>query len=138
VTAATPPAPNPQQVAKYEKCWADARAWFKANYSEPTRPLKSQGGGETLTTDGIDQNHYSRKLNRCFAVLVTTTTTTSPRPPHAQVVERRAIYDVNENRRIGVLVQKMGLQTLTACEVDGAKCASEAEFANMARDYLTE
>lgn len=137
VTAATPPAPNPQQVEKYEKCWADARAWFKANYSEAIRPLKAQGGGEILTTDGIDQNHYSRKLNRCFAVLVTTTTATSPRPPHAQVVMMHAIYDVSENRRVGVLVQK-DLQTVTACEAEGTKCASEAEFASRERDYLTE
>ena len=138
-TAAPMAAPNPEQVAKFkyemdEKCAADTRAWFKANYSQPLEPLKVQGGGEILVTEGIDQNHYSRKLNGCFAVLVTTTT--FPRP-HAQIVQGNALWDVNENRQVGVLVRK-DLQTVTACKVDGTECTTKAEFESMARDYLVE
>jgi hypothetical protein len=137
--AAPPPAPNSEQVAKFkyemdEKCAADARAWFKANYSEPTEPMKVQSGGEITSGEGIDQNHYSRKLNACFAVLVTTTTFPAPK---AQIIQSNGIFDVNENRRIGVLVQK-DFQTVTACDVEGTKCSSKAEFESMVRDYLVE
>ncbi len=137
-TAVAPPAPNPQQLAKFkyemdEKCAGDARAWFKANHSEPLAPMKVQGGGEILTSEGLDQNHYSRKFNGCFAVLVTTTTFPHP----AQVVMSHGMYDVNENARVGVLVLK-DFQTVTACEVAGTKCTSKAEFESMARDYLVE
>jgi hypothetical protein len=137
-TAAPPPAPNPEQVAKFkyemdEKCAADARAWFKANYSQPIEPMNVQGGGQVVTTAGVAQNHYSRKLNACFAVLETSTT--FPRP--AQLITNHAIYNVNENRRVGFLVDK-NFQTVTACQVEGTKCASKDEFESRTRDYLVE
>jgi len=136
--ASAAPPPNPQQSARFnyemdEKCAADARAWFKAYYSQPFEPVNVKGGGQILTTQSANQNHYSRKLNACFAVLETSTT--FPRP--AQLITNHAIYNVNENRRVGVLVDK-NFEIVTACEVEGTKCGSKAEFEALARDYLVE
>src|SRR5262249_11283923 len=134
-----PPPPNSEQVAKAryeldEKCGADARAWFKANYSEPPDPIKVEGGREIASLPSTYQNHYSHTFNGCFAVL---DTITSFPAPHAQVVRTDALWDVNENRRVGVLVQK-DMQTVTACDVEGTKCATKDEFEGMARHYMTE
>ena len=134
-----PPGPTPEQVAKAkyemdEKCAADTRVWFKANYPEEPEPLKVQGGGEIVNTMPTYQNHYSHKLNGCFALLENMTTFPSP---HAQVIQTNSIWDVNENRRIGVLVQK-DLQKVTACNTDGRECSSKSEFEDMARKYLVE
>jgi hypothetical protein len=136
---ASPPGPTPEQVAKAkyemdEKCAADTRVWFKANYPEEPEPLKVQGGGEIVNTMPTYQNHYSHKLNGCFALLENMTTFPSP---HAQVIQTNSIWDVNENRRIGVLVQK-DLQKVTACNTDGRECSSKSEFEDMARKYLVE
>jgi hypothetical protein len=136
---ARPPGPTPEQVAKAkyemdEKCAADTRVWFKANYPEEPEPMKVQGGGEIVNTMPTYQNHYSHKRNGCFALLENMTT--FPRP-HAQVVQTDSIWDVNENRRIGVLVQK-DLQKVTACNTDGHECSSKSEFEDMAREYLAE
>jgi hypothetical protein len=142
--AAPPPAlrgPTPEQLAKerYEmdaKCAADTRAWFKANYPEEdySGAIKVQGGGQIATTHPAYQNHYSHKFNGCFAVL---DSMTSFPPPHAQVLRTHELYDVNENRKVGVLVQK-DLQAITACNVEGNACTTQAEFETMARGYLVE
>jgi hypothetical protein len=134
-----PPGPTPEQSAKFKyemdaKCASDTRAWFKANYPEEPEPIKVQGGGAIQRTQPTYQNHYSHKFNGCFAVL---DSMMSFPPPRAQVLRTNEIYDVNENRKVGVLVQK-DLQAVTACNVEGNTCTTKAEFETMARDYLVE
>lgn len=134
-----PPTPTPEQLAKakYEmdaRCASDTRAWFKANYPDDPEPIKVQGGGEIARTQPTYQNHYSRKFNGCFAVL---DSMISFPPPHAQIIRTHEIYDVNENRKLGVIVQK-DLRTITACNVEGTACTTQEEFETMARGYLVE
>jgi hypothetical protein len=40
-----------------EKCAADTRVWFKANYPEEPEPMNVQGGGEIVNTMPTYQNH---------------------------------------------------------------------------------
>jgi hypothetical protein len=136
---ARPTGPTPEQLAKAkyemdEKCAANTRAWFKANYSEELEPLKVQGGGEIVSTVPTYQNHYSHKFNGCFARL--TDTTFFP-APHAQIIQTDSIWNVNENRKVGVMVQK-DYKKITACNTDGRECGSKSEFEDMARTYLAE
>jgi hypothetical protein len=135
---ARPPGPTLEQVAKAkyemdEKCAADTRAWFKANYPEEPEPIKVQGGGEIVTTMPTYQNHYSHKRNGCFALLENMTTFPNP---HAQIIQTDSIWEVNENRRVGVLVQQ-DLKRVTACNVDAREC-SKSEFEGMTREYLAD
>jgi len=140
-TLSTPPGPTPEQLAKakYEmdsKCAADTRAWYKANYpaEDYAEPIKVQGGGEIAKIQPTYENHYSHKFNGCFAVL---DSFVSFPPPHAQVLRTHELYDVNENRKVGVLVQK-DLAAITACNVEGTKCTTQEEFEAMVRGYLVE
>ena len=136
---AHPPGPTSEQLAKAkyemdEKCAADTRVWFKANYPGEQEPIKVQGGGEIVSTVPTYQNHYSHKLNGCFALLNTMTALPGP---HSSTILTNSIWDVNENRQVGVLVQK-DFKEVTACTIDGRKCSSKPEFEVAARTYMVE
>jgi hypothetical protein len=137
--ASTATVPNADQTTKAnyeltEKCAVDARAWYKVNYADPPEAVKVQSGGEISSTQPTYRNHYSHKLNGCYALLEGWTTFP---PPHGQTLQTDSLWDVNENRQVGALVQK-DLQKVTACNADGRECSSKAEFEHMARDYLVE
>jgi hypothetical protein len=66
---------------------------------------------------------------------VLVTTTTFPHP--ASVVLAQEVYDVNENRKVGALVQK-DYQTVTACRVESTNCTSKPEFERLVQQYLID
>jgi hypothetical protein len=131
------PPPSPEQMAKAkyemdEKCGADARAWFKANYSEPSVLIEDQlGVGAAPPTY---RNHYSQKFKGCFALLEFLSIFPG------QTLQTSELWDVNENRKVGGIVQKLfeAAHNLTSCDVEESQCASKAEFEGMIRGYLVE
>ena len=144
---ASPPPPQTQRAdgaadkLNYElsaRCGDDARSWYKANVPSDGEPIRSPGGGSITSAPMSYDNHYSRKEHGCFAHTMTYTVIDSGPGRHGKndgMLQTDEIWNVNENRRMGVLVQK-DLTRVTACEVRGRKCATKEEFEGLIDDFL--
>ena len=110
-----------------EKCGKQCEEMFKKEF------------GNGLTSDENSsmfsgyQNHYNKKLNKCF-ILVTTKSYLKDKKK--DVLLTKELVDINENKYYGSF-SKSGGMTVN-CIVSGEKCKSEEEWDLLVKPYMEE
>jgi hypothetical protein len=113
---------NPKPSAKeiyelQERCGKQTSEFFKKEY------------GNGIASNGIFsgyQNHYNKKLNKCFIII----TSTSPS------MKLKNLFDFNENKELGSFVVNKYLPM--DCRVFEKKCKSEEEWDSLVKPYMEE
>jgi hypothetical protein len=111
-----------------EKCGRDAMDWFK-HFHEVDDALPSVV--QTIQNEYSD--HYNEKLNRCYAMVLTTQILTKNLCP----LNTMSLVDVNENVMVGDFFKNCDAPTPVRCSVAGKACASQEQFKQLAAPYLT-
>jgi hypothetical protein len=95
--------------------------------------------GNGLTSDESSsmissyQNHYNKKLNKCF-ILVKTTSYLKVKKRDVLLVKE--LVDINENKFYGSF-SKSG-EMIVFCNVSGKECKSEQEWDKLVKPYMEE
>jgi len=82
--------------------------WFKQNHSESQDSIPVTGGGSVSSTSPTYENHYSKVLNGCFALVyqMMSFKDSAQASPKDEIIQTNTLWDVNENSRLGVYVVK--------------------------------
>jgi hypothetical protein len=100
-----------------ERCGKQTSEFFKKEY------------GDGIFRDGTIsgyQNHYNKKLNKCFIII----TSTSPS------MKLKNLFDFNENKELGTFVENKSLPM--DCRVFEKSCKSEEEWDSLVKPYMEE
>jgi hypothetical protein len=85
--------------------------------------------GDGITKDGMIsgyQNHYNKKLNKCFIII----TSTSPS------MRLKNLFDFDENKELGTFVENKSLPM--DCRVFEKSCKSEQEWDTLVKPYMED
>jgi hypothetical protein len=101
-------------MKKYGKhFWEDEHAFFSANY----------------------RNHYNKKLNKCFVLIIATK---APKRTDYEPVIVKTLWDINEMKKYGEIKRWMGKVQPSACEVLGKYCNCLSDWESLVRPYIEE
>ena len=123
---ASPPTPDARAIYELrEKCSKDAAEWFKREHGE----VDTLG----FTIQNEYTNHYSEKLNRCFALWLN-----AAFPGKDLSLKNAALVDVNENREVGKYFSNSRNASYGKCSVANVSCASWDEWHALATPYMEQ
>ena len=108
-----------------DKCGKRCEEIFKEKFGNGIINDKDQIGHISY------QNHYSKKLNKCFLLLNQTTRTKSD----DKIFINKSLWDVNENKKYGTFVE---IGENKFCEVLNERCKSEGEWNKLVKPYMEE
>jgi hypothetical protein len=103
------------------QCGRDAREWFRLSADKD-----SEGGLNEFAS------HYNQKSQRCLAIY---TRRSLGRPGGFLTTQ---LIDVNQNNWIAIYLKRLDAEQPDRCEVEGKRCATDAEWAALIGPYLHE
>ena len=112
-----------------EKCGNKADKWFKTEFGNG---IKSDKDGQSWYTY---QNHYNKKLNKCFVVLHLTY---FPKGDDKIGTNMKDLMDINENKGYGHYYGSIGGGKSIFCGVEGKNCNSEGEWDSLVKPYMEQ
>ena len=80
------------------------------------------------------QNHYNKKLHKCFIILTTETYT---KGNQTDVMTGKSLFDVNENKEYGDCTNFEKTEK-NLCKFLGKLCESEKEWDSLVKPYMEE
>jgi len=113
-----------------ERCGKRAEEIFRIEY----------GNGNKAGKMSNYTNHYNRKLNRCFVIVIEIQTSI---PDDKEIMEKvgfwtdKTLCDINENKVYGHFL-KFSNGGLMDCKVLGKHCSSENEWDALVKPYMEE
>lgn len=113
-----------------DKCGRRCEEIFKKEYGKGG--ITSDESGQMMS--GY-QNHYNKKLNKCFMNIMTTS---YPKDKTRDVLIMKNIWDVNENREYGSFIRLRKSPTPNDCKVLDKICKSEEEWDTLVKPYMEE
>ena len=110
-----------------EKCEKRCEEYFKEDY------------GNGFDEDGISNYtyHYNKKLNKCF-ILITSTEFIRNMENKIQNIRIKTLFDLNENKEYGSLIQFGKNIKTDDCVVLDKSCKSEQEWDLFVAPYMEE
>lgn len=106
-----------------KKCENKCEEYFKKQYGNGIL----NGGKRTVTY----QNHYNKKLNKCFIML----TTNFIIEKYKMSYKEKFLFDVNYLRDYAFFYNS---GKFTFCDVERNKCNSEEEWVSLVKPYMEE
>lgn len=116
-----------------EKCGKRCEERFRKEYGKEGYTTDKDGDG---MTSGY-QNHYNKKLNKCF-ILITTRTYPKDKDNKLGVYTGKDIYDINENQVIGSFSMFSKSVSSLECRVSERTCKSGEEWDLLVKPYMEE
>ena len=132
--ASPAPSANYSKLQAYElseRCGRTAREWFKQFYGN---------GLEVKATEhshSVYSNHFSTDKGRCYALVSISGEVNHSMGPTDRL-QSNALFDVNENKKIGEYVRVDGPNAGTTCAMNGEDCKDVAGWQKSAAPYMTE
>lgn len=84
------------------------------------------------------QNHYNKKLNKCFFLIMNTSVSRNKKTNKVESLIMRNLFDVNENKEYGSFVRWSYSFTPNDCRVLEKYCKSESEWDSLVKPYMEE
>lgn len=102
---------------------------------------KDYGNGNLPSSDGHIicnyQNHYNKKLNKCFFLVTTTSISKNKKTNRVETLEMIYLFDVNDNKEYGRLIRWDNSKTQD-CRVLEKYCKTEDEWDSLVKPYMEE
>jgi hypothetical protein len=114
-----------------ERCGKRAAERFKEGYGKGSWSDKDT----SYTANYI--NHYNRKLNKCFVLLIGVTIRKNDKENLGTGTDK-TLWDINENKQYGIFFKFSNMSEPTTCEVLGKFCYSETEWDSLVNPYMEE
>lgn len=111
-----------------EKCGKRCEEIFK----KENQFVKTTSDGQMLS--GY-QNHYNKKLNKCFILIETTN---YPNDKKTDILYMKWIFDVNENKEYGSVNKFRKNPSVSGCYVLERTCTSVREWDLLVKPYMEE
>ena len=126
-------APIKEEYELQERCGKRAEERFKEGYGNS---IVSNGDGTVIMSNYT--NHYNRKLNKCF-VLVMSTSIPKDKTTREKygISTDKTLWDLNENKEYGGFF-KFSKHALMRCDVLEKHCNSENEWDSLVKPYMEE
>ena len=115
-----------------ERCGKRAEEVFKREFGNGisnTKDSQSMSGYE---------NHFNKKLNKCFVLLRTTIFTHKTKKEGATTSSDIVLYDINENKQYGTFFKTRNDDKTVICSVSEKICHSESEWDAQIKPYMNE
>ena len=113
-----------------ERCGRRAEEIFRKDWGKDL----SKNGGPIF--EGNYNNHYNKKLNKCFYLIWSTAMT---RKGKDQATTRSTVlYDINGNKEYGSFSQLDSNASPSRCNVSGATCQSKQEFDKLVEPLMND
>jgi hypothetical protein len=113
----------------HEKCGKRCEEVFKKEYG---KGITSDKSGQMMSNY---QNHYNKKLNKCF---INITTTNYPKDKKTDILIMKNLWDVNENKEYGSFIRWRKSSTPNDCRVLDKSCGSENEWDLLVKPYMED
>ena len=109
-----------------ERCLQNARAHWESTYKNEAEKNK--------TSTWVDyENHYSRKLGKCFFMEIRATDQSDGR-----VFMKYQLFDFLDHKGIGFFWGFQNSQNTSGCKVKGTVCSNKIEWDILIRPYMEE
>jgi|SRR5208282_3887370 len=112
-----------------EQCGKRSEEYFKKEYNNGFSTY------ENIQITSHYQNHYNKKLNKCFILMETTYYNTYTKKNDSFIKD---INDINENKKYGSFSRIQIDYSPITCEVSGKTCKSEEEWDKLVKPYMEE
>jgi hypothetical protein len=120
----------PEEYELQERCGRRAEEIFRKDWGKGM----SQNGSAIF--EGNYNNHYNKKLNKCFYLIWSTAVT---RKGKDQTTTRSAVlYDLNRNKEYGAFSQLDTEPLPSRCAVQVVTCRSKPEFDKLVEPLMNE
>lgn len=113
------------------KCGKQSEEKFEKYYGS-NGMTKTEDGDQLLSNY---ENHYNKKLHKCFVILTTTNYTVKK---ETGVLTMKNLYDINENKEYGSFSKFQNNNSPIVCKVLDKFCKSEKEWDKLVKPYMTE
>ncbi len=120
-----------EEYALSERCGKRAEEFYREAKKEADRASRIW----------FYENHYSRTLNRCFAVEISRSFAENKSDTAKSYwVVTYSLFDMNDHKQFAEYdgTEHWGIEEKMACEVKGVSCRSKKEWDNLVKVYMQD